>query len=328
MNYPVLFCLFDIRKLLEPSPSYSRLSYASTACAVVWNVTDPIKLRNSILYHGDAASPNVFCIAIQNENRGVLETLQRALLNDPEFNRVAVAEKLVWDLKPVGFTGYPREAAIDENGNIQGKSFHAVPALDQVKQARLKGTTEQRGKYDRPKEGKKEAVRLGRWQCPKCMATHAWFDLVETVTCPHCGATFNAVDIYRMAASASGSTKKRNLSRQENTKQAVRLDRWQCPKCSWPHAWFDGTASPPPLVETVTCAHCGAKFYAVDIYRMGASASEIHQRQTEPIIRYVTTPVTRTRVIARITRDGTYKGILFFVGLVIILFVVMYFVQR
>jgi hypothetical protein len=142
----------------------------------------------------------VFCIAIQSANRSDLEILQRTLLKDPTFDRTAAADKLILDLKPVGFTGYPKEAVIDENGNLQGKGFHAAPALEQViKQAQLKGT----------------------------------------------------------------------LSREGNTKQAVRLERWQCPKCSWPHAWFDGALSSPPLMETCTCANCGKTFNAPDIYRMG-----------------------------------------------------------
>ena len=51
--------------------------------------------------------------------------------------------------------------------------------------------------------------------------------------------------------------------------QAVRLKSWRCPKCSSSYAWFDGTASPPPLVETETCKKCGTTFNAADLIRMG-----------------------------------------------------------
>jgi hypothetical protein len=61
---PVLFLLFDIGKLLEPSNSYSEHGFSATAWTIFWKAIDPNSIKKSVLFHG-SLSQYVFCIAIQ-----------------------------------------------------------------------------------------------------------------------------------------------------------------------------------------------------------------------------------------------------------------------
>jgi hypothetical protein len=125
-DVPALGIRFDVALLNESS-------YGVASWRIFWKAIDPHEIRGSELYEGDtgasiAGRENVFCIAIQNRNAGILGLIKARLSNDPAFNAVCAPPRFVSDTTCVS-EPLVRAGAINERGELVGDAWNCRPAM-------------------------------------------------------------------------------------------------------------------------------------------------------------------------------------------------------
>lgn len=86
---------FDIGKI-------NSAAYGARCWKVFWNAVQPGSLKGSLLYEGDTAGTldareNVYCIAVQNIRKDVLDLIRRSLERHPAFLAVAPERAFLTD---------------------------------------------------------------------------------------------------------------------------------------------------------------------------------------------------------------------------------------
>jgi hypothetical protein len=126
LNFPTLEIRFDISKI-------DSAAYGIEAWKIFWQAIDIQKLPISLLFEGDTMATlkgdeNVFCIAIQNMDPGVLDAVRDALLASADFLKVCAPRAL-----SKGFSGEPLVSSgrVDALGDLvdggnAGAAFNAV----------------------------------------------------------------------------------------------------------------------------------------------------------------------------------------------------------
>lgn len=97
--------------------------YGKKAWKIIWQEFEPLELRKSLLFEGDTlATPqgeNVFCIAIQRLDPDLIEKVQSALSQNPEFKAVAATPAFVEGHDCLA--GLPSAGQIDGSGELVGQ---------------------------------------------------------------------------------------------------------------------------------------------------------------------------------------------------------------
>lgn len=145
---PALGIRFDIGKI-------KAAAYGSECWKVFWRAVDVQRLGGALLFEGDTAATldgkeNVFCVAVQCADRGVLGEVRAALQQSVEFQEVAALPRFVEGDLVVG-EPLPDAGQVDSVGDLVGNAYNSL---------QLSGTCGRRGGSWRS-----QANRL--LQCPR-----------------------------------------------------------------------------------------------------------------------------------------------------------------
>jgi hypothetical protein len=126
---PILGIRFDIDKLASGA-------YGIAAWKIFWRAVKIGKLGPMLLFEGDTSTTlngreNVYCIAIQSIDPGVLDAVKNALEENKEFSRVASTPKFV-EGEEVIYEPLPEAGRIDASGTLEGDAWNARAGLNTV----------------------------------------------------------------------------------------------------------------------------------------------------------------------------------------------------
>ncbi len=111
-------------------------AYGLECWKVFWRVVNPTKLAGSLLYEGDTAatlagSENVFCIAVQKDDRAVLDEVRAKLEQSADFQRMAASASFVGE-DELASEPLPEAGRIGIGGKLEG-GLWSKSALDAVR---------------------------------------------------------------------------------------------------------------------------------------------------------------------------------------------------
>jgi hypothetical protein len=125
-NIPSIGIRFDIDKV---GGGY----YGYTCWKIFWRTIDPSQIIGATLYDGDTEATlkrreNVYCLAVQSFDSGVIERVKTGLSGAEEFRKVAanpmfVEGSICWS-EPL-----PEEGSVDSEGHLAGNGMAARSAL-------------------------------------------------------------------------------------------------------------------------------------------------------------------------------------------------------
>ncbi len=132
-NIPTIGIRFDIDKV-------NRGNYGYACWNIFWQAIDPSQIIGATLYNGDTEATlnsreNVFCLAVQSYDSGIIERVKTGLSGSEEFRKVAANPMFVegskcWN-EPL-----PEEGSVDSEGNLAGNGMAARSALGALRKER------------------------------------------------------------------------------------------------------------------------------------------------------------------------------------------------
>jgi len=141
-DIPTLGICFDIDKLEK----LGAVSYGYDAWKIFWRVIDIKKLAGgTLLFSGDTSAASrgeyIWCIAVQANDRKLLNKILVAFKKSDEFNRVAATPPFIYDERVVS-EPLMTDGEVDAEGILVGNAAFARPALGDIrkeKQAQIAG---------------------------------------------------------------------------------------------------------------------------------------------------------------------------------------------
>ncbi|XES76677.1 MAG: cell envelope integrity protein TolA [Candidatus Bathyarchaeia archaeon] len=132
-NIPTIGIRFDIDKV-------NRGYYGYTCWKIFWQAIDPSQIIGATLYNGDTEATlnrreNVFCLAVQSYDSGIIERVKTGLSGSEELRKVAANPMFVEGSKCWG-EPLPEEGRIDSEGNLAGNGMAARSALGDLRKER------------------------------------------------------------------------------------------------------------------------------------------------------------------------------------------------
>jgi hypothetical protein len=114
--------------------------YGSDCWKVFWRAVMPEEIKGAFLFEGDTAatlsgSENVFCIAVQSRDSGLVAKVREMLANNEEFMRVCATPPFVEGGDCIS-EPLPEAGQIDDSANLVGRAGTSRSALGAVRRER------------------------------------------------------------------------------------------------------------------------------------------------------------------------------------------------